>query len=150
MFECADFLSYSPRNFDLLLCVDVFEHVEDYLGFLKNLHGHSKEYIFHIPLDMHVSGMLRDAEITARATLGHLHYFSKATALATLVDANFEIQDWCFTRGAEELAKVHPERGFKTILGNGVRRLLRGALGDAMAAKLMGGYSLLVLAHSRQ
>ena len=38
--------------YDLILCIDVFEHVEDYIGFLKTLKNKSKYHIFNIPLDM--------------------------------------------------------------------------------------------------
>ena len=34
--------------------------------------------------DMHVSALLRDRQLYVRRQVGHLHYFSRATALATL------------------------------------------------------------------
>lgn len=47
------------RTFDLMLCIDVFEHVEDPCGFLRRLAGKSRNYIFHIPLDMNVQMVAR-------------------------------------------------------------------------------------------
>src|SRR6478672_258608 len=41
---------------DCMLCIDVFEHVDDYLGFLRGLRGMAAATIFHIPLDMTVVG----------------------------------------------------------------------------------------------
>lgn len=97
--------------FDLLLCIDVFEHIEDYFGFLKNLRQKSKYQIFHIPLDISVSSVLRSTPIlTARQLVGHLHYFSKETALATLKDTGYEICNYFYTAGSIDL----PVKHFKT------------------------------------
>ena len=72
------------RSFDILLCIDVFEHVEDYIGFVKILKSKATYKIFHIPLDISVLSVLRDSMMSARQISGHLHYFTPATALATL------------------------------------------------------------------
>ena len=45
--------------FDITMAIDVFEHVEDYFGFLRNLHKKGKFNIFHIPLDLSVQTILR-------------------------------------------------------------------------------------------
>ena len=37
--------------FDLVMAIDVIEHVEDYLGFLRKLKKYGKYKIFHIPFD---------------------------------------------------------------------------------------------------
>ena len=49
------------ERFDLLFCLDVFEHVDDYVGFLKKLKGRAESFVFHIPLDLSASAMLRRA-----------------------------------------------------------------------------------------
>jgi len=45
--------------FDSLLCIDVFEHVEDYIGFVKTLKSKATYKIFHIPLDISVLSVIR-------------------------------------------------------------------------------------------
>jgi len=45
--------------FDILLCMDVFEHVEDYMGFLRKLRQKAMYKIFHIPLDISAQSVLR-------------------------------------------------------------------------------------------
>ena len=52
-----------PDGWDLLLAIDVFEHVEDYFGFLRSLLGKSKLYAFHIPLDMTLNAVLRSQRL---------------------------------------------------------------------------------------
>lgn len=144
-FHCGDFFD-TEEVFDLLLCINVFEHVDDYLGFLHRLRGHARHYAFHIPLDMHVSGLLRDTQIVSRKVAGHLHYFSQATALATLRDTGYDIKAWRYTRSEEDLAAVRPDRGPRSKIGNMIRRSLRSVVGDGFTAKLLGGYCVLVLA----
>ena len=137
----GDFLQTTTPNFDLVMAIDVFEHVEDYMGFIKALRTKGRWKIFHIPLDLSVQGVLRGTGIMrARTTLGHLHYFTRETALATLVDCGFEIVDWRYTFGAELL----PGRRLTTRLTNLLRAPLR-MLGEDLAVRVLGGASVLVL-----
>ena len=48
-FVLGDLLE-TEEKFDLLLCIDVFEHVPNYLSFLERLREHADHFIFHIPL----------------------------------------------------------------------------------------------------
>lgn len=130
------------ESFDLMLLLDVFEHVEDYIGFLRKLRGRAQWFVFHIPLDMHVSALLRDRQLYAREQVGHLHYFSRATALATVTDVGYHIVD-------EQLTKVSQQTRERRRGLTAVTNLFRvgfQALSPRLAAKLLGGYSLLVLA----
>ena len=43
-----------PEQFDLLLFMDVVEHVEDYYSFLRALRPRSRYAIFHLPLEVSV------------------------------------------------------------------------------------------------
>jgi cyclopropane fatty-acyl-phospholipid synthase-like methyltransferase len=134
--------AWEPGDADLTMAIDVFEHVEDYMGFLRRMKRARGLKLFHIPLDLSVQGMLLGRGIpTVRKTIGHLHYFYKYTALATLEDCGFEVLDWRYTHGAEEL----PNRKLRTRLFNIPRRLLR-ALNEDWAVRVMGGASMLVLA----
>ena len=140
-FNLGDLVRQENVYFDVLLCIDVFEHIEDYLTFLKDLQKKAKYKIFHIPLDLSVSSVLRSSPILrARQSVGHLHYFSKETALATLKDSGYEICDYFYTAGSVDL----PNKSFKTLLANLPRKVLYG-LNQDIAVRLLGGYSLLVL-----
>jgi predicted TPR repeat methyltransferase len=126
---------------DVILLIDVFEHVPDYMGFLQALRRHAEHFVFHIPLDMHVSGLLRDRQVYARSKVGHLHYFSRATALATLKDCGFEPVSVSLTHLSQET--VEGVSG-KTRAANLLRRTIQ-VVSPGLAAKLMGGYSLLAV-----
>lgn len=94
-FYHGDYFSMYGEAPDLLMAIDVFEHVDDYMGFLRAMKPLAPLKLFHIPLDLSVQAVLRGSSIMrARKTLGHLHYFTKDTALATLQDCGYEIADW--------------------------------------------------------
>ena len=140
-FFCADLVATQSEKFDLLLCLDVFEHVEDYLGFLRGLLSKGEFKIFHIPLDLSVQWVWRQRPIMReREQAGHLHYFMKETALATLQDAGYEVIDWFYTPGA-----IANPRSVKAKLASLPRRLL-SAINQDLVVRILGGYSLLVLA----
>jgi 2-polyprenyl-3-methyl-5-hydroxy-6-metoxy-1,4-benzoquinol methylase len=126
---------------DLLLLIDVFEHIEDYMGFLRKLARRARWFVFHIPLDMHMSGLLRDRQLHARRQVGHLHYFSRATALATLADTGYVVIEDEFTNLSHETTEG---RRALTIFANVARTGLH-AISPNLAAKVLGGYSLLAL-----
>lgn len=138
-----DFL-VAKETKDLVLLMDVFEHIEDYIGFLRSLKSKGKSFVFHIPLDMNISALLRDLQIVTRAKVGHLHYFSKATALATLEDAGYTVRDHAYTQIAQ---RNDIKMGLKTKILNLIRTPLYMIAPD-FTAKLFGGYSLIVLAEN--
>lgn len=130
------------ERFDLVLMLDVFEHIEDYLGFLRSTRDNGARFIFHIPLDLSVQAVLRMSPILgARRVTGHLHYFSAETALATLEDAGYRVLDHTYTRGGIELPRTAV-----TTRAMAVPRALLSRLGPGVAARILGGFSLLVLA----
>jgi len=141
-FYQANLLEQEGAFFDVVLAIDVFEHVPDYMGFLSRLRSKASYKIFHIPLDLSAQAILREsALVTAREKVGHMHYFTKYTALATLIDCGYQIIDWQYTRKGIDL----PNQGWKTRLLSVPRRSLF-ALSPNFAVHLLGGFSLLVLA----
>ena len=126
------------------MLIDVVEHVCDYYGLLRNV-GRVAEYVVaHIPLEMNVSSVLRQRSLTnARTQLGHIHHFNRDTALATFRDCHYEIIGHRITAGAAEL----PTTSIKKKLAKYPRKLV-GMFSLDLAAHLLGGHSILVLAKS--
>jgi SAM-dependent methyltransferase len=128
--------------FDLLMALDVMEHVDDALGFLRCARTKASRFVFHVPLDMSVQAVLRVHPILeTRRLLGHLHYYSKETALATIRDAGFDVLDYEYTKSGVEGPSLSA-RGRRSGL---VRRIAFRIAPD-LAVRLLGGYSLIVLA----
>lgn len=139
-FKLANLLE-EEKYFDLVMACDVFEHVEDYFGFLRQLRTKARHKVFHIPLELSALEVARPSPLLRqRRSVGHIHHFSKDTALATLEDTGYRVIDHCYTSGRTELSV-----GWKSQLLKLPRQALYAASPDA-AARLLGGYSLLVLA----
>jgi len=132
--------SKTKKQFDLLLMIDVFEHVDDYLGFLRLCKDKSNYKIFHIPLEMNVQAILRNLPMLSRKTVGHLHYFAKQTAIATLTDCGYEIVDCFYTASSSDLSRT-----LKAKIAAIPRKILFN-LNQDLTVTVLGGYSLLVLA----
>ena len=129
------------EHYDLLLSLDVFEHVEDYIGFLRSLRPVADWFMFHIPLDVSAQTVIRERPLlAARSKVGHLHYFTRRTALASLETAGFEIvcDKLLFPKGI-------PGRQVKTRIAN-IPRDLGRHLRPQLSARIFGGSTLLVLA----
>lgn len=137
----ADLLA-REESFDLLMVIDVFEHVPNYLDFIERCKAKATYKMFHIPLDIHVSSVLRGTIASARDSVGHLHYYTSESALATLAGSGHEIVDFAFTPTAIELYREHPS--FKRAIAN-IPRWIVSRVSEKLAARWFGGYSLLVL-----
>jgi SAM-dependent methyltransferase len=141
-FVLGDITTLETPRFDLLLGMDVIEHVEDPFGFLRALKPHADLSVFHIPLDMTAQAVGRNLIIgTCRVPYGHLSYFQKETALATLADAGYEVIDWCYTPSSF----ARSPQGSRDRLIRSFRRTLFKAAPD-LTQRLLGGWSLLALA----
>ena len=139
-FRLADFLE-EQSNFDLILVLDVIEHLEDYFGFLRRLKARSHYKIFHIPLDLSVQTVFRKKALLKRRDLyAHVHYFTKETALRTLVDTGYEVLDYYYTPRSIDFGSELGEKLLK------LPRKVCFAVHRDFAARFLGGFSLLVLA----
>jgi SAM-dependent methyltransferase len=127
-----------PRSYDLVLVMDVVEHIEDCFSFMRQVRPKGRMKIFHIPLDVHVSAILRGRN--SWDDVGHLHIFTKETALKSLEYSGHRILDWMLTDGALSA----PNPGFRTRLVNLLRRPLN-KVAPMTSARLLGGNSMLIL-----
>ncbi|MEM9364720.1 MAG: methyltransferase domain-containing protein [Planctomycetota bacterium] len=140
-FHLEDLASQEQR-FDLLLVIDVIEHVDDYLGFMRSLAPKCDYAAFHIPLDISAQAVLRKSSFdSVREEVGHIHYFTEETAIASVREAGYRVVDCFLTAGAIELSGG----GLKRRVASLPRRAL-AAINPSYAAKLLGGFSLMVLA----
>ena len=143
-FVFGDYFALQDQSFDLAICADVFEHIDDYLGFLRKLASTQKQAVFHIPLDLAlVSTLFPSILINTRNLVGHLHYFNKETAEVTIKDCGFDILDSRITAGC----LAFPEPGVKGRLFWAIRKAIY-SVSPKFAAKTLGGFSLIILAQS--
>lgn len=141
-FVMGDFHCINRDRYDVLLMLDVFEHVRDPFTFLEDTRSTAAHFIFHIPLDLSASSVLRGKRLTeVRRKVGHIHYYTKDLALATLQDCGYEVIEWRYTGASLQ----SPNRSLKTRLAALPRRFVF-ALNRDFGARLLGGETLLVLA----
>ena len=125
--------------YELVLAMDVLEHVEDYLGFVRSLKQIARWQILHIPLDLSIVSLMKPAILQmARKHVGHLHYFCLETALASVEQADLQVRDFFLT--SVELDEGGPGKRRLDL----IRRCLRRC-NERLAARWLGGFSVLLL-----
>lgn len=141
-FYLADLTHQDDVHFDLLLLVDLIEHLDDYYGFLRKVKPLADYKILHIPLDMSAYAAVRSHVLLEQLNLvGHVHFFTKDTALAALQHAGLRVVDWFYPTPAP----FDKRRPLRQRVLNLLRRVSYAAHPD-LSVRLCGGRSLMVLA----
>ena len=143
-FKLADITQEEDDFFDLILLMDVIEHVEDCFSFLRNLKPKSQYKIIQFVLDLSVVSVLRPNALqgfrNTRGHVGHVHYFTKNIALGMLEDLGYEVLDYFYT----PRSIIQADTIKKKILN--LPRVLFFSVRKDLAVRFLGGYGLLVLA----
>jgi len=138
----GDFTATPTQQYDVLLALDVLEHLQDPVAFLARIKGCAKHYVFHIPLDLSATSVLRETPLLhVRRKVGHVHYYTRGLALALLDDCGYRVVNARYT-GA---AFTAPQRGWKARAAQLPGRLAF-ALNRDWGARLLSGEMLMVLA----
>jgi SAM-dependent methyltransferase len=127
-----------PSLYDLVLVMDVVEHVEDCFSFLRQTKQKGRLKLYHIPLEMNVSTLLRG--VNGWDSVGHIHLFTIETALMSLEYTGHRVVDWILTDGA-----LANPKAIRTRIAN-LLRLPLAKFSAKLAVRLIGGYSILILA----
>ena len=142
-FQLADPATYKcDGKFDLVLVMDVIEHVPNYIGFLETIRQLGHSFIFHIPLELSALWVLREWQIDRRRKqVGHLHHFTKAIALDTLAICGYDVERFFFTESGFQ----PPDNSIKATIRDTPQKILFALFPD-LTVQFIGGYSLLVKA----
>ena len=140
-FKLADIRREEDVSCDLMLILDVLEHLEDPFSFLRDLKQKSTYKLIHFPLDMSVLSLLRpEGLIGVRRAYGHIHYFNKDIALEMLKEVGYTVVDYFYTPRSIGLANTIAK---KLLIPP---RLVFFFIHKDLAVRVLGGFSLLVLA----
>jgi len=155
-FKLGDITQEQDVPFDLILVMDVLEHMEDYFSFLRAIQSKSQYKIFHIPLDISVRSVLLGHFNEYRDNYGHVHYFTKETALRRLHDVGYQVLDYSYTTEFIPLPWYEINRNPRLLLRKILGKIKRGLLGvskklfstihEDFTVRILGGRRLLVLA----
>lgn len=141
-FFLGDFHEQNMSSYDVLLMLDVFEHVRDPFSFLEESRKHAKYFVFHIPLDLSAQSVARGKPLlNARRTVGHLNSYTKDLALETLSDCGFNILESSYTGASLNM----PNRSFLTKIAQ-IPRSLLSLIDKDISVRIFGGETLIVLA----
>ncbi len=142
-FHNKDITADEYINTELILVIDVLEHVDDYYGFLRKLRTKSEYFVFHIPLDLSCRTVMKPhVMLQQRQSVGHIHYYTKEIAEWALQDTGYEIIDWVYTK---PVVDVLPVDSFKRFVKKTLRNI-SFAVNKNWSVKKWGGYSIMVLA----
>jgi ubiquinone/menaquinone biosynthesis C-methylase UbiE len=137
----GDYTKIYSSKVDLILVIDVIEHVEDIYSFLRALKPAGRNFIFHIPLDLCCRTILKPhVMLQQRTSVGHIHYFTEETALWLLRDTGYVIEHFIYTKPEIDLVKPQTVKQW-------IKKVLRRssyAVNKKLSVKLWGGYSLLL------
>jgi SAM-dependent methyltransferase len=147
-FHLGDFLSdditqHTKCN-TVLIAADVFEHIEDYYGFLRKIRSKAEFKVFRIPLDMHLRMVVLNKFETIYNADGHLHYFCPDTALLTLKNCGYEIVDFFYNDNTAMMRKIS-KVSISSSLAIIPRFFTAAVFGKNFCQRVLGGYSLSVL-----
>lgn len=140
-FRLADITKEPDAHFDLLLVLDVLEHQENYFSFLRDIKPLAPYKIFHQVLDLSAYSVLQKDGLTRRRReLEDLHFFTKDMVLQALAGEDYEILDWFYAPRS-----IYRASGMRDAIRQ-LPRALSFAVHKDFAVRLLGGYTLFVLA----
>ncbi len=144
-FSSSNFLE-TNSSYDLLLLIDIVEHIDDYIGFLKEVKDKGTYKLFNFPLEIFaLKAVLTHKFTETRKKYGHIHYFNREICLEALKAAGYEIIEDRYAAGAIDLASTTTSISPQSKLLK-IPRLILSKFSEDLTAKTLGGYSLYVLA----
>lgn len=144
-FRAGDFFELNQERYELVLVLDVVEHLANPFEFLARLREHADHFIFHFPLDLSALSVWRETPLLhVRQKVGNIHYYTKNLVLALLMESSYDVVDWFYTGASLST----PQRNWKTRFASLPRRLAY-AINKDLGVRLLGGETLMVLASAR-
>jgi SAM-dependent methyltransferase len=130
------------QPFDVMLLLDVVEHVPDPVSFLISLRHVAPHAIMNIPLELSVLKVLSPNSLArGRRALGHVHYFNESVVYELLCEADYSITDvWFSPPGTGRVVRDRRRRALRVAQRAATR------IGPRIAARTIGGSSLMVVA----
>ena len=139
-FTCGDVSAIQPPAAELLLCLDVIEHVPDCPAFLRALLPLAPYKLFHIPVELSLYKCLVPGRLRlAAARYGHVRFFTRTSALRALEAAGHRVVDDFYTVPGVECGKTLESR-----IG-AIPVTLASRVSPGLSARLFGAHSLMVL-----
>jgi len=141
-FKLADFLEERDVYCDIILLLDVIEHLENYFQYLRDIKLMSNYKILHIPIEnFSVALLYPKFQLGKNKKGGHLHFFTKELILQIIESLGYEIIDCQYTTTMEEPLR---NWGWKDNLLMYPRKIFY-LISPDITSRIFGGYSLMVV-----
>lgn len=128
------------KDYDLITCFDVIEHVYDYEGFLRSLKERASYVLFNVPIEINLLAIFRpNAFKETYLRGGHINFYNHEYFVFLLERLGFTIVDTAYSDAFKHVFKT--KRAYLVY----PFRILAGLFSRKIAAALLGGYSLMVL-----
>ena len=125
--------------------IDIVEHIEDYIDFLRKVKDCAEYKIFNFPLEIFAAKAILSGKYhESRKNFGHIHYFNKQICLDVLADLGYEILEAKYAPSAIDLTETSTSMSSMSRWAKFPRQLL-ALISEDLTAKLLGGYSLFIL-----
>lgn len=145
-FFCENYKELSKnKKSDLIICADVFEHVDNDVYFLKKLLNNGKFFLFNVPLDISLISLIKKNFFKKKYNdVGHIHFYSKYSIILKIEHCGYKIIDKIY---AKNRLKHFTKKGFsiKKFLIIPFQYIL-DKINEDFACAIFGGYSLVILA----
>ncbi|MCC7417573.1 MAG: methyltransferase domain-containing protein [Acidobacteria bacterium] len=136
-FHDQDVLAATTLSYDVYLFIDVLEHLDQPVAFLKALCARGmRRCIVHLPLENNWVNIVRGRTDPRRSKVGHLHFFDTHSAIGMLEIAGLSIDRWVYTPELDLDVKLHRTAG--SVAAYVPRKALL-ALAPALAVHTIGG-----------
>jgi SAM-dependent methyltransferase len=130
------------QRFDLILVIDVIEHIENYFKFLRDIRPKGRYSVFHIPLDMSMWSLFREKMlIESKERVGHIHVFTEDFIKSVLKDCGYKIIDKVYTE-----PNLKPLRAKQKMVEFFRKTIFK--INKRFCSKTIGGMSILILAEN--
>lgn len=135
------------KTYDCLMMIDVVEHIPNDIEFLQKIKDRGEYKVFNIPLEISaVRALFPNKFVESREKYGHVNYYNPEVFLYILKEeAGFEIVDYYLAPGAIDLANTTTSISRISKLLR-IPRIILSKFSPRFTARLLGGYSLFVLA----
>ena len=145
-FYCQDLFA-SDSVYDLVLCADVFEHVENPYLFLRNLRKTAKYFLFNIPLESNLLAMLQGKRIVRKAfnSVGHLHFYTASTAELILEVTGYRVLSKRFA--FDRTGNLHAYSSLKKTIAAAPQFVIE-KLSPYLSSLLMGDHLVVLASNS--
>ncbi len=144
---CDDFLENNNSS-NLVICADVFEHIENPYNFLKKLSVKSDIFIFNIPIEINLLSILFRTNIFKKSykDVGHLHFYTKDIAILLLENCGYKIIN---TKIVSNFKNLNKKNISLLRLFFYIPHMILSLISYEISSRILGGCSLIVLAKKK-